>query len=252
MSKIYIVIPARYASTRLPGKPLRLIAEKPMLWHTYQRACEAQADGVVIATDDPRIKEACENFGASVCMTSPSHPSGTDRLAEVAVACGWAADDTVVNLQGDEPLMPPHLLTQVARQLREHPDASVATLCVPAQPEEFFNPNAVKVVFDQRGYALYFSRAPIPWHRDLFARDQAGYGAALYRHLGIYAYRVEFLLRYPTLAMAPVEHAEALEQLRVLWHGERIHVEVANAVPGPGVDTEEDLLKVDALMRAHR
>jgi 3-deoxy-manno-octulosonate cytidylyltransferase (CMP-KDO synthetase) len=247
-----VLIPARFAATRLPGKPLRDLAGKPLVRHVYERACESGARRVVVATDDERIRAACAGFGAEVCMTSPQHPSGTDRLAEAARVLGLREDEIVVNLQGDEPLMPPAVLTQVAANLHARAETSMATLCVPILADaELFNPNVVKVVTDHAGYALYFSRAPIPWHRDAFGAQPQRLPAqtSYYRHLGIYAYRCGFLARFVAWAPAPLERAEALEQLRVLWNGGRIHVDVASETPPPGVDTPEDLEVAAAELR---
>ncbi len=248
-----VAIPARYASTRLPGKPLRWLAGRPLLQHVYQRALASGALEVVIATDDPRIGAAAEGFGAAVCMTATEHPSGTDRLAEVADRRGWPDDDIIVNLQGDEPQMPAALVRQVAAALEARPEAGIATACARIwRLEEVFNPNVVKVVRDARNDASYFSRAPIPWHRETFATGVDGSaglpddGAVYYRHIGIYAYRVAVLRRYPRLAPAPAERAESLEQLRALWHGIRIHVVEATEAPPPGIDTEADLARVAA------
>lgn len=252
MSGFKVVIPARYASSRLPGKPLRELAGKPMVEHVYRRACESGAQQVVIATDDARIEAVARGFGAAVEMTNPEHPSGTDRLAEVVERLGWADDSIVVNLQGDEPLMPPVLLRQVADNLAAHTQAAIATLCTPiAEAAEFFDPNVVKVVSDATGFALYFSRAPIPWSRDAFAlsREQLPAGVAHRRHLGLYAYRASFLRAWRALAPAPLEGIEMLEQLRALWHGYRIHVADAAAQPGPGVDVEADALRVEQALR---
>lgn len=248
-----VAIPARYASTRLPGKPLRLLAGRPLLQHVHQRALASGALEVVIATDDPRIREVAEGFGAAVCMTAPEHPSGTDRLAEVANRRGWPDDDIIVNLQGDEPQMPASLVRQVAAALEECPEAGIATACARIRRlDEVFDPNVVKVVRDARNDASYFSRAPIPWHREAFAigvggsADPPDDGAAYFRHIGIYAYRAAVLRRYPRLAPAPAEQAESLEQLRALWHGIRIHVIEATEAPPPGIDTEADLARVAA------
>lgn len=217
-----VVIPARYGSTRLPGKPLLPIAGKPMLQHVYERAMGSGADEVVIATDDARIEEAATGFGAAVCMTSTAHTSGTERIAEVTDTLGWPDDSIVVNVQGDEPLLPPALIRQVAAGLSRNKDAVVATLASPlTDAGEWRDPNVVKVVLDKRGYALYFSRATIPFDRD---DDKGVRGVAALRHLGLYAYRTDFLQAYSTLAPAPLEDIEKLEQLRVLWHGLRIHV----------------------------
>lgn len=238
-----IAIPARYASTRFPGKPLAMIAGRTMLEHVWQRAREAGADEVVVATDDDRIASAAEGFGARVCMTRADHASGTDRLAEVAALRGWGNDDIVVNLQGDEPLTPPVVLRQVADDLAACGDASMSTLAVPLEfTGAFEEPNVVKVVTDRAGYALYFSRASIPYPRDPSA-------ATARRHLGIYAYRAGFLRRFTALEPAPIERAEQLEQLRALWHGYRIHVRDAAAVPAAGVDAPEDLERVAAALR---
>jgi len=233
-----VVIPARYASTRFPGKPLIDIQGKPMIWHVYQRALESHADEVVVATDDQRISDAVMAFDGYVVMTH-EHNSGTDRIAEVSNSLGWPDDTIVVNLQGDEPLMPPELLDQVANALADKPEASMSTLGVPLEEHQVFDSNAVKVVTDKDGLALYFSRAAIPWHRGEFENGVEN-AAGMYRHLGIYAYRADFLKRYVTWDMAPIEAAESLEQLRVLWQGERIAVSIADQSPPTGVDTEED------------
>lgn len=247
----YVVIPARYASSRLPAKPLKDIAGKPMIQHVYERARESAATQVIIATDDERIEQAARAFGATVCMTSADHQSGTDRLQEVVSQLGLPDDAIVVNVQGDEPLIPPAVINQVAQNLAGDSSASVATLCEPIESvEDFCNPNIVKVVMDAHGRALYFSRAPIPYPRDAFA----GEGRALpedfvaRRHIGIYAYRVGLLHRFVTWDQAPLERFESLEQLRVLWQGESIHVaEACRPVPG-GVDTELDLDRVRRLL----
>lgn len=239
-----IAIPARHGSTRFPGKPLAPIAGRPMLEHVWTRASEAGAAEIVIATDDRRIADAAEGFGATVCLTRDDHASGTDRLAEVVARRGWPDDAIVVNLQGDEPLMPPALLAQVAADLAAHPAAAIATLAVPlGAGEDRDDPNVVKVVTDRDGYALYFSRAPIP-----YARGESS--AVPRRHLGIYAYRAAFLRRFTGLEPAPIERAEQLEQLRALWHGERIHVAEAETVPAPGVDAPGDVERVEAALAA--
>lgn len=243
-----VVIPARYASTRLPGKPLIEIAGKPMIQHVYERACESGATEVVIATDDERIATRGAAFGAEVCMTAASHQSGTDRIAEVVERKGWSVDDIVVNLQGDEPNMPAALVTQVATDMDTHGRADMTTLSsLISEREMLFDPHVVKVVTNSDGYALYFSRAPIPWHRDEFL---AGDGplpsdVEFARHIGLYAYRAGFLKQYVDWPPAPLEQAESLEQLRVLWHGGRIHVTRAGVEPGHGVDTKEDLIQVE-------
>lgn len=246
-----VVIPARYASTRLPGKPLLDIAGKPMVQHVYERAMESGAEQVIIATDDARIQQACEGFGATVCMTSPDHVSGTDRLAEVVEKLNLDAAHVVVNVQGDEPLLPPALVRQVADNLLGHPQVSMATVCSRIQSaKELFDPNAVKVVMDHAGMALYFSRAPIPWHRDSFAqsKDVLPQGVNFFRHIGLYAYRAGFLGEYVQWPSAPLETTESLEQLRVLWQGHKIHVAEAVEVPPAGVDTAEDLEVVRAAL----
>ncbi|MBK8752440.1 3-deoxy-manno-octulosonate cytidylyltransferase [Candidatus Contendibacter odensensis] len=247
-----IAIPARYASTRLPGKPLRLLAGRPLIEHVYRRALGSGAVEVVIATDDPRIRAVAESFGAEVCMTSPDHPTGTDRLAEVATQRGWPDQDIVVNVQGDEPRIPPALVRQVAMGLEEHPAAGIATACTRIREvAEVFDPNAVKVVLDAQGYARYFSRAPIPWHREAFQASRERLTelpeqTAWFRHIGLYAYRVAVLRRYPQLTPAPAEQAESLEQLRALWHGIGVYVAEAAEAPPPGVDTEADLARLAA------
>jgi 3-deoxy-manno-octulosonate cytidylyltransferase (CMP-KDO synthetase) len=245
-----VVIPARYTSTRLPGKPLADIAGKPMVVHVAERAQRAGAERVVVATDDERIKAAVEAHGIAACLTRADHPTGTDRLAEAARLLELADDAIVVNVQGDEPLLPPALIRAVAELLAAHPDAAIATACHAIDdPEEAFNPNVVKVVLDANRYALYFSRATIPWARDAFAasRDAIPAGLPLYRHYGLYAYRVRYLRVFPTLSPAPIERFEALEQLRAMWHGHRIIVEITEGTPAPGVDTPEDLARVRAL-----
>lgn len=249
--RFHVLIPARYASQRLPGKPLLEIAGKPMLQHVYEKAQASGAASVLIATDDDRICTAARNFGAAFCLTASGHQSGSERLAEAVAALGYGDDEIVVNLQGDEPLMPPELLRQAAEDLAAHPQASVATLCTRIHSaEELFSPNTAKVVMDREGMALYFSRAPIPWHRDAFAANAEALPeeTVYYRHLGIYAYRVGYLKHYATLSASPLEAIESLEQLRVLWHGAKIHVAKARAVPAVGVDTPEDLQRVRALL----
>jgi 3-deoxy-manno-octulosonate cytidylyltransferase (CMP-KDO synthetase) len=244
-----VVIPARYASSRLPGKPLADIGGRPMVLHVLDRAMQAGAESVVVATDDARVQQAVEAAGHQALMTSPEHQSGTERLVEVAETLGWDDDTLVVNVQGDEPLIDPALIREAARQLVLHDDAVMATLAHPIHDHaDFVNPNVVKVVPDEAGYALYFSRAPIPWPRDAFAEQQAmprELGAL--RHIGLYAYRAGFLRTYASLAPSPLERHEMLEQLRVLWHGHRISLGVTPSAPAPGVDTPEDLERVRAL-----
>jgi 3-deoxy-manno-octulosonate cytidylyltransferase (CMP-KDO synthetase) len=242
-----VVIPARYGAARLPGKPLRELAGRPMIEHVYRRAMESGADEVIVATDDERIRRAAEGFGARVCMTEPAIPSGTDRIAAVVRRLGYADDRIVVNLQGDEPQMPPALLDQVAEDLAAHPEASIATLCVPiAELAALFDPAIVKVVMDARGYALYFSRAPMPWLREAFSTEPKTLPAepAHHRHIGLYAYRAGFLREYAAWPPCPLERWELLEQLRALWHGRRVHVSLARRHPPVGVDTERDLERV--------
>ena len=251
--KFSVIIPARYASERLPGKPLLDIGGKPMLWHTWQRAVESGADRLVIATDDSRIEQTASGFGAEVIMTREQHRSGTDRVAEAAERLGLGEDEIIVNLQGDEPLMPPGLIRQAAETLFHQPDAQLATLATAMHSvSEYLDTNIVKLVMDETGRALYFSRAPIPWQRDGAAGDllsQQIYGQAL-RHLGIYAYRGSAL---QTLAQTPatsMEEAERLEQLRALWINMHIQVAIAAEPMGPGVDSAEDLERVRALVEA--
>ncbi|EEX42119.1 3-deoxy-manno-octulosonate cytidylyltransferase [Vibrio sp. Vb2880] len=235
-----VVIPARYQSTRLPGKPLADIAGKPMVQWVYEQAMQAGADRVIVATDDARVEQAVNAFGGTVCMTSPDHQSGTERLAEVVKRMGIEDDHIIVNVQGDEPLIPPSIIRQVADNLAAS-QAPMATLAVEiSDAEEVFNPNAVKVVTDKDGYALYFSRASIPWDRDNFANDKT-IVQPLMRHIGIYAYRAGFINTYIHWQPSQLEKIESLEQLRVLWYGEKIHVAVALEAPPAGVDTPEDL-----------
>lgn len=242
-----IAIPARYGSTRLPGKPLMQLAGKPMLEHVWLRACESGADEVVVATDDERIAEAAAGFGAEVCMTRADHASGTDRLAEVAASREWPDDAIVVNLQGDEPLTPPGALARVAGDLAAWPQASIATLATPiSDPALVADPNVVKVVVDEAGFALYFSRAPIPHRR---AGSETNDPPSR-RHIGIYAYRGGFLRRYGELAPSPLERAEQLEQLRALANGYRIHVSDTEWSPAGGVDVAEDIARVEAALAA--
>ncbi|MBY5961984.1 3-deoxy-manno-octulosonate cytidylyltransferase [Marinobacter nauticus] len=250
-----VVIPARYASSRLPGKPLAMIAGKPMIQHVCERANESRASRVVVATDDARIEEACRGFGAEVIMTSPNHASGTDRLEEVARKLQLDPDHRVVNVQGDEPLIPSELINQVADNLEQYQEAAIATLCERIHDaRQVFNPNVVKVVFDARGMAHYFSRAPIPWARDFWSAGAATQdvdlpdGIGYFRHIGIYGYRASVLSEFVTWLPAPSERVESLEQLRALYNGALIHVDVADRPPAPGVDTEEDLARLRALM----
>lgn len=238
-----VVIPARYQSTRLPGKPLADIGGKPMVQWVYEQAKQAGADQVIIATDDERVEQVAKAFGAQVCMTSPHHESGTERLAEVVKLMGIADDHIIVNVQGDEPLIPPSIIAQVAENLANS-QAPMSTLAVEIRDEaEVFNPNAVKVLTDKDGYAMYFSRATIPWDRDNFANNNT-IAQPLLRHIGIYAYRAGFINTYINWQPSALEKIECLEQLRVLWYGEKIHVAVAKEAPAAGVDTPEDLQAV--------
>lgn len=247
-----VVIPARYGSSRLPGKPLEDLAGKPMVQRVWEQACQSGAGRVIIATDDERIAAVAHDLDAEVCMTASHHASGTDRLQEVAQQLGLAPGAIMVNVQGDEPRIPSAVIDQVAANLGAHAEAAVATLCVPlTRLEELCNPNTVKVVMDERGMALYFSRAPLPWPRDAMAAgvDTLPPGH-WWRHLGIYAYRCEFLHRFVHWPPAELETLEQLEQLRTLAHGERIHVAPACAPVPAGVDTPEDLLRVRTELEA--
>lgn len=248
-----VVIPARLASTRLPNKPLLDIAGKPMIQHVWEQARRSGAERVVVATDHDDILRACEGFGAQVLLTRADHASGTDRLAEVAELLGLADDALVVNVQGDEPLIPPAVIDQVANNLAAHPEAGVATLAEPIhEVDSLFNPNVVKVSTDVNGLALTFSRAPLPWARNAFANDRAQLppGFPYRRHIGIYAYRAGFLADFVSWGPCALEETEALEQLRALWHGVRIHVADALEAPQAGVDTAEDLERVRRLLGA--
>lgn len=247
-----VLIPARLASTRLPDKPLADIAGLPMVVRVAQRAAQSDAAQVVVATDNDRIQAACQAHGVRCVMTRADHPTGSDRLAEACELLGLDGDDAVVNVQGDEPLIDPALIDACAQQLVQRPDCVVSTAAHPIEdPAHFGNPNVVKVVTDAQGRALYFSRAPIPWWRDAPLAGQPADGADTpLRHIGIYGYRAGFLRRFPQLSASPLERLESLEQLRVLWHGERIAVHVTPTAPGAGVDTPEDLARVRALFGA--
>lgn len=237
--KVLCVIPARYASTRLPGKPLALIAGKPMIQHVYERASRAAIPSeVVVATDSELVAEAVRNFGGKVMMTSPEHPSGTDRLAEVALSYGDA--DVIVNVQGDEPMIPPEIIDRLAQAFEDNEDLNMATLKTVMDEADYNNPNTVKVVTDQNGYALYFSRSLLPYPRNKTADFK------VYKHVGIYAYRRSFLLSYAAYEPTPLEQIECLEQLRVLENGERIKV-LECKFKGIGIDTPEDLAAINAL-----
>jgi len=248
-----VVIPARYASTRLPGKPLRDIAGLPMIQRVWQQASKSAAARVIIATDDSRIQLVAQNFGAEVVMTRADHVSGTDRLQEVADNLGLSQQQILVNVQGDEPLIPPAVINQVAENLAVNTEAGVATLSEPIESvEDFLNPNVVKVVRDRHGLARLFSRAPIPWPRDHFAnsRDSMPADALARRHIGIYAYRVAELAAFDSWPVAAIEQLESLEQLRFIYHGVGIHVaDAVESVPG-GIDTEQDLQAAEALIKS--
>lgn len=245
MTQFCIVIPARWQSSRLPGKPLLEIAGKPLLQRVCERASEANASQLVVATDDARIETEVKAWGYEVVMTQVDHESGSDRVAEVAEKMHWGDDQIIVNVQGDEPLIDPRAIRQVAENLANNPAAGIATLSSPlSDASELSDPNAVKVVADNQGLALYFSRAPIPWSRDA----GAGNLQLARRHIGIYAYRVDALKQITQLAIADIERSESLEQLRAMAAGIRIHVEDACADTGPGVDTQADLLAVAALL----
>jgi 3-deoxy-manno-octulosonate cytidylyltransferase (CMP-KDO synthetase) len=244
--KFTVLIPARLASTRLPGKPLADIAGRPMVVRVAERVADAGALSVVVAADDDSIVRACHAHGVRAVLTRSDHASGSDRLAETCEQLGLDGDDMVVNVQGDEPLIAPALVRRCAELLAERPDCMVSTAAHPIHTlADFANPNVVKVVLDAAGRALYFSRAPIPCWRD--GAGALPHDPAPLRHMGLYGYRAGFLRRFPLLSPAPLEHTEALEQMRVLWHGERIAVHVTHEDPGPGVDTLEDLARVRAL-----
>ena len=245
-----VIIPARLASTRLPGKPLADLGGKPMVVRVAEQAALSGAARVIVATDHDSIRAACAAHGVEVCMTRSDHPSGTDRIAEVARTLALPPDAVVVNLQGDEPLIDPSLLAACAAQISS--TVPMATCAHPLHDvQDAFNPNVVKVVLDKNGRALYFSRATIPWHRDGFAqsKDCLPHGYVPLRHIGLYAYSNAFLQEYPQLPASPLEAIEALEQLRVLWHGYAIAVHVTDAAPAAGVDTPEDLARVQAHYR---
>lgn len=251
MKDFYVVIPARFSSSRLPGKPLKMIAGKTMVEHVYRQAQLSRAHAVFVATDDERIAEVVSSFGGQPLMTRPDHVSGTDRLQEAAAQLGLADDQIIVNVQGDEPLIPPEVIDQVASNLSSNVNASAATLCEPINnPEDFVNPNVVKVVANRQGLASYFSRAPIPWPRDAFATagQQMPQGHPAKRHIGIYAYRVSVLNQFVSWPAAPTETIESLEQLRLLYQGAVMHVDEACALVPGGVDTDADLQKVRRLL----
>lgn len=248
-----VLVPARLASTRLPDKPLADIAGLPMVVHVARRAQQSAANRVVVATDSPRILQACQAHDVEAVLTRDDHPTGSDRLAQACELLDLDGADRIVNVQGDEPLIDPSLIDACAELLVQRPDCVMSTAAHPlAQPEDFANPNVVKVVMDAHSRALYFSRAPIPWWRDAPAAATPATGdGEPWRHIGIYGYRAGFLRRFPSLAVSPLEQVESLEQLRVLWHGERIAVHRAPHAPAAGVDTPQDLARVRSLL-GHR
>jgi 3-deoxy-manno-octulosonate cytidylyltransferase (CMP-KDO synthetase) len=253
VTDFFVVIPARYASTRLPGKPLLDIAGRPMVVHVADRARDSGAQEVWVATDDERIVQAVEAHGHRALMTHAGHASGTDRIAEAAQRRGWDDASIVVNVQGDEPRIAPELIHEVAQALAADQQAAMSTACHALQrSQDLFDPNVVKVVLDAKQHALYFSRATIPWARDAFAssHDVIPDGLPVYRHIGIYGYQCAFLKRYAALERPAIEHFEALEQLRVLWHGSRIAVAISEHAPEAGVDTPADLEIVRRLFAA--
>lgn len=248
--KFTVIIPARYASSRLPRKPLLDIAGKPMIQHVWEKAQQAGANRVIIATDHLEIEAVAKGFGAEVCLTSDKHNSGTERLAEVVEKMAMADDEIIVNVQGDEPLIPPEIVAQVAENLDRH-QVNMATLGVKlTTKEELFNPNVVKTLTDKDGMALYFSRAPIPFARDHFAEcdDDFVQSRNYIRHIGIYAYRAGFIKQYVAWQATDLEQLESLEQLRALWYGEKIHLAIAKKAPQVGVDTAEDLERVRKIL----
>jgi 3-deoxy-manno-octulosonate cytidylyltransferase (CMP-KDO synthetase) len=247
----HVVIPARFAASRLPGKPLLSICDRPLIQWVWQRAKASGAASVVVATDDERIFDAARAFGADCLMTSPQHASGTDRIAEVVRAKGLAADDIVVNLQGDEPMMPAAVVNEVAEALGARPQIDIATAVAPIESlAEFLDPSCVKALRARDGRALYFSRAPVPWPRDRVAAGQPSDFAGAWRHVGIYAFRVHSLLQFAALPPTPLEECERLEQLRALENGMRIHLVALSEVPPAGVDTPEDLERVRRALAA--
>jgi len=247
----HVIIPARFSAARLPGKPLLSIGDRPLIQWVWQCARASGAASVIVATDDARIFDAAAGFGAECMMTSPQHASGTDRIAEVVRAKRFAADDIVVNLQGDEPMMPPAAVNQVAAALRERPHIDIATAVAPIQTlEEFLDPSCVKALRAHDGQALYFSRAPVPWPRDSVIAGRPASFAGAWRHIGIYAYRVRSLLQFAAWPPTPLEQCEKLEQLRALEHGMRIHLATLTEAPPAGVDTPEDLERARDILAA--
>lgn len=246
-----IVIPARYGSSRLPGKPLIELAGKPMVQHVYERACETGVSDIIIATDDQRIESVARDFGANVMMTDPNHDNGTDRIAEVVKHQGWNKDTVVVNLQGDEPLIPKSLIDLTATALINNSQAGMSSLCTPIHSaDDGFDTNVVKVVLNARQEAMYFSRATIPWDRDSYkeSQQQLTQRHPCYRHIGMYGYRVGFLQDYAEMVPTSIEATESLEQLRALWYGVTIQMAVIDQAPGHGIDTPADVERVNELL----
>ncbi len=255
-AEFVVVIPARYASTRLPGKPLLIVGGKPLIQHVYEHAVASAAKTVVIATDDVRIQQVAQGFGAVVSMTDPRHMSGSDRVAEAVEQMRLAPDSVVVNVQGDEPLLPPSLISQVANNLAQRPTYQMATLCEPiTEVTDILTPERVKVVFDHAGRALYFSRAPIPWCRGDFEQRDWGNDnrcpSGLYKHIGLYAYKARYLQQFVALPPSSAELSESLEQLRALHHNASIHVDIAVEAAGDGIDTLDDLERLRAAHETH-
>ena len=244
-----IIIPARYQASRLPGKLLLDIAGKPVIQHVYERAKLSQATNIIVATDDKNIADVISNLGGQVCMTGSHHKTGTDRLGEVIQQLNLKQNELIVNVQGDEPLIDPKHIDLVATNIQNFPQAAISTICEPMNEyDEIINPNRVKVVLDKQGYALYFSRAPIAWDQKNFSSPVKTLNLNThYRHIGLYAYRAGFINQYLAWGTCPLEKLENIEQLRVLWHGHKIHVAVINEKSLPGIDTAEDLSKVRAL-----
>jgi len=244
-----VIIPVRYQSTRLPGKPLLDIAGKPMIQRVYERALASGAESVVIATDSDEVAEVAKTFGAQVCMTLPDHQSGTERLSEAVEALEYDDDEIIVNVQGDEPLISPDVINKVARDLSEHETVKVASVCQPIKSaEDLKNSSVVKVVLNRRNYAMYFSRSPIPWQLSFKSDKDIDLSQNYIRHVGIYAYRVGVLKDYVNWTESPYEALESLEQLRVLWNGHRIHMCVYEDQLMPGVDTQDDLERVRGIL----
>ena len=241
----HVIIPARFNSSRMPGKVLVDIHGKPMLQHVYEKAVDSGADSVIIATDDDRVAEAAKKFAAKVCMTSEDHTCGTERVAEAVEACDFDEEDIEINVQADEPFMPPKVIQSLAHEMEEQAHVKVGSVCSPLNNvEQLFNPNVVKVILNRRSNAMYFSRAPIPWDREQFMRDKNKIKLSehtYFRHHGLYAYRAGFLTNFIDWQESPLEALEKLEQLRILWHGGRIHMHVTDAVLPIDVNTEEDL-----------